>query len=203
MTYYAPVFTYIHASRNLPTKMRVLERNASDGVNPIILIQLGSLYLTRLIAIDIYRDAAPAVFWLSSRERWHMESSQRIVTCGRWVYWQCVPFVTRGRWASEAGHSPALSEQKVESWCASVPSIQACNSCGKWSNSLNICSFLTLRLKPYSCKNPSLCFLATRHRTIETLWKMLGISPYSKQKQARGDYTHCPAPCMHCHKHLS
>ena len=30
-------------------KMRVLERNASDGVNPIILIQFGSLYLTRLI----------------------------------------------------------------------------------------------------------------------------------------------------------
>ena len=28
--------------------MRVLERNASDGVNPIILIQFGSLYLTRL-----------------------------------------------------------------------------------------------------------------------------------------------------------
>ena len=29
--------------------MRVLERNASDGVNPIILIQFESLYLTRLI----------------------------------------------------------------------------------------------------------------------------------------------------------
>ena len=32
--------------------MRVLERNASDGVNPIILIQFGSLYLTRLKYFD-------------------------------------------------------------------------------------------------------------------------------------------------------
>ena len=29
-------------------KVRVLERNASDGVDPTILIQFGSLYLTRL-----------------------------------------------------------------------------------------------------------------------------------------------------------
>ena len=39
-------FAYIHAWNKL--KMRVLERNASDGVNPIILIRFGSLYLTRL-----------------------------------------------------------------------------------------------------------------------------------------------------------
>ena len=32
--------------------MRVLERNASDGVNPINLIQLGSLYLTRLSSFN-------------------------------------------------------------------------------------------------------------------------------------------------------
>ena len=38
--------------------MRVLERNASDGVNPIILIQFGSLYLTRLISkADPYSGA--------------------------------------------------------------------------------------------------------------------------------------------------
>ena len=33
--YYAPVFAYIHAS-NHKLKMRVLEHNASEGVNPII-----------------------------------------------------------------------------------------------------------------------------------------------------------------------
>ena len=41
--FYAPVLL-----TSTKLKMRVLERNASDGVNPIILIQLGSLYLTRL-----------------------------------------------------------------------------------------------------------------------------------------------------------
>ena len=39
----------------LTSIMRVLERNASDGVNPIILIQFGSLYLTRLV--DFCRKA--------------------------------------------------------------------------------------------------------------------------------------------------
>ena len=34
-------------------KMRVLERNASDGVNPVILIQFGSLYLTRLVPNEL------------------------------------------------------------------------------------------------------------------------------------------------------
>ena len=48
--YYAPVFAYIHTSNKL--KMRVLESNTSDGVNPIILIQFESLYLTRLSIIQ-------------------------------------------------------------------------------------------------------------------------------------------------------
>ena len=34
--------------------MRVLEHNASDGVKPIILIQFGSLYLTRLVLVRLH-----------------------------------------------------------------------------------------------------------------------------------------------------
>ena len=48
MTYNAPDFAYIHTSNKL--KMWVIERKASDGMNFIILIQLGSLYLMRLKA---------------------------------------------------------------------------------------------------------------------------------------------------------
>ena len=52
-------------------------------------------------------------------------------------------------------------------WCASLPSVQA--SCRKWSNSLNICIFITLRLKPFR-KNAYIHFLDTWHRTQRTIF---------------------------------
>ena len=71
---YAPVFTHIHALNKL--KMRVLKRNASDEVNPIILIQFGSQYLTRLLLLHAVKRCkslvrlhsfGSLVLWISLR----------------------------------------------------------------------------------------------------------------------------------------
>ena len=59
MTYIMRLFLLTSTHRGTYLKMRVLERNASDGVNPIILIQFGSLYLTRLILSAQVDDSRP------------------------------------------------------------------------------------------------------------------------------------------------
>ena len=44
-----------------------------NSITITIVSTLHTISYILTIAIDIYRDAALAVFWLSSRERWHME----------------------------------------------------------------------------------------------------------------------------------
>ena len=50
--------------------MRVLERNTSDGVNPTILIQFGSLYLTRLTKITADQN------FRDTMQGWQSDDSQ-------------------------------------------------------------------------------------------------------------------------------